>query len=121
MSEFKPRFSWNFSVPSSIKLPVQLLAFITLVSSFLSITFYFSIQPEIPLLYSLSQPEQQLVTKEWIFIFPAILLFITIVHSWILFKMTQVQELLTQLFSLTSIIIALLFLISQLRILYLIT
>lgn len=121
MAQFQSRINWKWKIPKEIKLPVGLMYLSFLLSSLLSVTVYFSLQPVIPLFYTLTQLEQQLVVKEWIFIFPTAIALISAVHSYILFRMQDGHMLLLQLFSWTSILIISLFLISQIRIILLVT
>jgi len=121
MAQFQSRIQWRWQIPKEIKLPVGLLYISFLLSTLLSLAVYFSLQPVIPLFYTLTQAEQQLVAKEWIFIFPVIIASMAVVHSFILYRMQEGHILLLQLFSWTSILISALFLISQIRIILLVT
>jgi hypothetical protein len=121
MAQFQSRVQWRWKIPKEIKLPVGLLYLSFLTSALLSLSVYFSLQPVIPLFYTLTQPEQQLVAKHWIFVFPTIVGLISIVHSYILYRMQEGHMLLLQLFSWTSILISFLFLLSQIRIILLVT
>lgn len=121
MAQFRSRLRWHWNIPKEIKIPIGMLYLTTLVSVLLSLSIYFSLQPVIPLFYSLPQPEQQLVSKEWIFIFPLFTILISIVHSMIAYRLQSGHILLLQLFSWTSVFISILFLISQIRIILLVT
>ena len=43
---------------------------------FRGVGYFFLLQPQIPLFYSLARVEDQMVNKEWIFLFPALALLI---------------------------------------------
>ena len=70
MAQFQSRITWRWQVPKEIKLPLGLMYLCAMISWLISLSTYFSLQPAIPLFYTLAQPEQQLVVKEWIFLFP---------------------------------------------------
>ena len=70
---------WD-TISSVVKLPLQISVGITGLISIASTIFYFFVQSTIPLFYSLARPEQALVQKEWIFLYPALSLVITLTH-----------------------------------------
>lgn len=70
---------WD-SISSVVKLPLQISVGLTGLVTISTTIFYFFAQPVLPLLYSLARPEQALVSKEWVFLFPALSLFITLTH-----------------------------------------
>jgi hypothetical protein len=121
MAQFQSKIKWGWQIPQEVKYPVILLNLLFLVSALLSIVVYFGMQPVIPLFYTLTQPEQQLVAKEWIIIYPSGLALVSIIHSFILYRLQSGQLLLLQLFSWTSVLISLLYFISQIRLVMLVT
>ena len=121
MAQFQSRITWRWQVPKEIKLPLGLMYLCAMISWLISLSTYFSLQPAIPLFYTLAQPEQQLVVKEWIFLFPILITFITFLHSWIAYKLQDGHMILLQLFSWTSVLIVAFFALSQLRIILLVT
>ena len=54
------------------KLPFLLALLMASISTFTTLITYPSLQPELPLFYSLALPEQQLIAKEFIFLLPAV-------------------------------------------------
>ena len=54
------------------KLPFLLSLLLASISTFTTHISYPSLQPELPLLYSLALPEQQLIAKEFIFLLPSV-------------------------------------------------
>lgn len=121
MAQFQSRIHWKWQVPREVKLPLGLTYLGALFSWLVSLSTYFSLQPIIPLFYTLAQLEQQLVAKEWIFLFPVLITLITISHSWISYKIQTGNSILLQLFSWTTVIIVAFFALSQLRIILLVT
>lgn len=59
-----------FQTPQDLKTPLLLCLLVIGISGLITVTSYSRIQPEIPLFYSRSSPDQQLVAKQWIFLFP---------------------------------------------------
>lgn len=53
------------------------LSILMSIGAFVAIPF---VQPEVPIFYTLAQPERQLVPKGWLLLFPAIAWFITLLH-----------------------------------------
>ena len=70
---------WD-SISSVVKLPLQISVAVTGLITISTTTFYFFAQPVLPIFYSLARPDQALVEKEWIFLFPALSLLITLTH-----------------------------------------
>lgn len=120
MAEFQSRIQWKWNIPKELKTPLGVIYLITLISALTSLSTYFRLQPVIPLFYTLPTPAQQLVAKEWIFIFPGVLLSISFLHSVISYKIQKEHALLLQLFAWTTVGIVFAFLISQIRILLLV-
>ncbi len=121
MAEFQSRIQWRWSIPKELKTPLGSIYLITMISMLLSLSGYFRLQPVIPLFYTLPTPAQQLVAKEWIFLFPGLLLFISALHTTISYKLQKEHTLLLQLFTWTSVGIVLTLVLSQIRILMLVT
>jgi len=121
MAHFESRIRWKWNVPKELKTPLGSVYLITLVSTLLSLSSYFRLQPIIPLFYTLPQLEQQLMPKEWIFLVPALLLSISVLHTYIAYRLQKEHTLLLQLFAWTSVGIVLTFLLSQIRVLLLVT
>jgi hypothetical protein len=82
---------------------------------------YFRLQPVVPLFYSLPRESQHLVAKEWLFIFPAISMFITILHGSILTTSQNSEALLLRLFAWTTVSIQIVLFLALLRIVLIIT
>lgn len=119
-SEKKP--SRKFIVLSKeIKTPFLMIYLVSLLTSLISLTLYFRIQPEIPIFYSLAQPAEQLAAKEWIFLFPAISIFISVAHSLLLRLINKSEKLIRKLFAWTTVVVQLMLLLAMLRILYIIS
>lgn len=70
--------------------------------------FYFISQPVIPLLYSLPRAEQALVPKLWIFALPAASLTITVVHTILISKFRDLDELILKMFAWVTVFLQIL-------------
>lgn len=100
-------------------LPISLLISAT---SFLGVLiFYFNLQPQVPLFYSLARKSQYLAAKGWLFLFPALSLLITLVHFSILKMIHTADPLLIKLFTWITVGMQVLLGIALLRIILIIS
>ncbi len=72
--------------------------------------FYFIAQPIVPLLYSLPRAEQALVPKLWLFVLPAASLSITVVHTILISKFRDLDELILKMFAWVTVFLQVLLL-----------
>jgi len=121
MARFQTRLSWRWTIPKEAKLPLGLVALIGLISWLVALTTYFTLQPVIPLFYTLPQLEQQLVAKEWIFLLPSLIALVAVLHSFIAYRLQDGFSLLLQLFTWTSVLVAGGFFLAFIRIVLLVT
>ena len=63
------------------KTPFLLSVLFSSLTVFLTVSAYTSLQPVIPLYYSLPQPEQQIVSKQFIVIVPLLSICVVIIHT----------------------------------------
>lgn len=110
-----------FLIPQTVKTPFLIIYLLTLVSALLTLTFYFRTQPVIPIFYSLPEPEQHLAAKEWIFIFPTLMFFVSLVHTSFTRFLNRSEKLLLNLFAWTTVVVQTVFLLALLRIVYIIS
>ena len=80
--------------------------------------YFFLLQPQIPLFYSLSRVEDQMTNKEWIFLFPALVLLI-IVYERLESKPLQSSEAAEKILSIGTTLSLLFLLTALVRILVL--
>lgn len=104
-----------------VEIPLTISIFTSLVVLAASIAFYFTLQPVIPLFYSLALPSQYLVSKEWIFVFPAFSFGITIGHLIIIKLIKEYEVVLLKLVAWSSIILQILLCLAMIRIIINIT
>ena len=82
---------------------------------------YFKIQPQVPLFYSLARPAEQLASKEWLFVIPAISGAISFIHLILLNSYLEYDRMILKLFSWSTVALQLVISLGLLRILYIIS
>jgi hypothetical protein len=84
--------------------------------------YFFVLPPQIPMFYSLARPQDQLADKIWIFVFPALAVFMGLVQIPFM-RVHQAEEHQTtvRVFSLGSIFLLVLLAIVFTRIIFLVT
>lgn len=106
---------------SASKIPLLWSFLITTASALAVSVFFFKIQPQVPIFYSLPRPAQHLASKQWLFLFPAISFLISFIQVVILRIIKQKDKLLIKLFAWTSVGMQFLLGIALLRILIIVT
>jgi len=97
--------------------PAQLVALLfSVLATISAVVFFFTAQPEIPLLYTLSLPEQALVPKIYIFILPALSFFTLIINLVFLHQLHREKDIIFLLFSWSNMVVQLLFFTAIIRI-----
>ncbi len=104
-----------------LSLPLKISMIITLVMLVETALFYSRLQPEIPLFYSLADPEQQLAHKPWIFILPAISLLINSLHLILIRVFNQLEELVLNLFTWSTVVLQIILLMTLTRLISIIS
>lgn len=106
--ELPGQFKLVDEFPLNTRLPLRLtlgLCFIQIMAAGLSL---FWIQPEIPLLYSLANPRQQLVARWWILIFPVLSSLFLSWHFYLVKSLKNWAEIIIKLIAWGSVILQLL-------------
>ena len=88
-----------FQAPKELKLPLLLCLLAVGISGLITVTTYSSTQPQVPLFYSLSNPDQQLVPKQWLFFFPILSALILILHRIFIYFLRKQDEKITKMFT----------------------
>jgi len=123
------RFSagWhNFSallrvrLPQYLKTPVLVCFFLSSLMALIVLASYMSIQPVVPLFYSLPQPNDYLVPKIWLAVFPILSFIITLSHLIWLKSIQTYEKVIQQLYIWLTVIIQLVFLLALIRIIWII-
>lgn len=108
-------------IPKYLKTPVLFSFLITMLLVLTTLVFFFRVQPQIPIFYSLARTSQHLASKHWLFLFPSISLIINLLHLLIIRLSRSTNKLLLQLFAGTTMVMQLLLGLALLRILIIIT
>ena len=90
-------------IPQSVKTPITFSWIIFFVYLVITIIFYFISQPEVPIFYSVATKSEQLAPKLFLFVFPLISLFITVIHFFIARLLQKFSEVLLKLFVGTTV------------------
>ncbi len=109
-----------FQAPQELKTPLLLCLLIVALSGLITVTTYSRTQPEIPLFYSLAQPEQQLVNKQWLFLFPIVSAAILVIHRISIQFLRKHDEKLTKIFTWMTLFLLAVLNFALVRILYVI-
>lgn len=117
------KLSQLFRIPFSnaLRTPVLLTFLLTCVTILLVLIYYFSLQPVVPLFYSLAQPDDFLVNKIWLIIFPIMSTLILLIHLAMLNSLAQYEKTIQQLYIWVTMAIQFLLLLALIRILWIIT
>ena len=108
-------------IPKYLKTPF-LVSFLTVVVMFLiTLIFFFRIQPQVPLFYSLARPSQHLTSKSWLFLLPSLSLIIGLAHLMIAKIAKHTDRLLMKLFVWATVGVQLILGLALFRILAIIT
>jgi hypothetical protein len=110
-----------FFIPKIIKTPFLIIYLSTLVSALLTLIFYFGTQPVVPIFYSLAEPQQHLIAKEWLFLFPVLSLIVSILHTGLIKFIMKSERLLLTLFAWTTVVVQTVLLLALVRIIYIIS
>ncbi len=108
----------KFVIPESAKKPLSYSVAISLLITVAAVSYFIAAQPAVPMFYSLAQPNQQLATKPWLFLFPGIAFAINFIHLLLLSAMKDYEIILLRLFGFFTVVIQFLLLLALLRIIY---
>lgn len=103
-----------------LKTPFLCSSLITAIVSLILLTTYFTLQPVVPIFYSLAQPTDSLVPKYWLFVFPIFSVVITAGHFALLRTLREHGQFIQQLFAWTTVVLQVVLAVAFLRIIYII-
>lgn len=109
-----------FSRHSYLKTPFLISLLFTVALSLVLLILYFSLQPEVPLFYSLAQPQDYLVPKQWLILFPLFSSGITLGHFALLRSIQNYGKVIQTLFAWTSVSLHIMLIVAFARIIYII-
>lgn len=108
-------------IPNFIRTPFRISLFFSLLIILITLVMYGSLQPEVPLFYSLPKSSQQLANKIYIFLIPVISLVITLGHFSLLLISKNMERRLKKMFAWITVIFQIVFFMIFLRIVLIIT
>jgi len=111
----------SMKIPKFLKTPLLISILVTFITSFVSVSFLLSVQPVIPLMYTLADSNQQLVAKQWLLVFPSASFIINFCHMMTLSMMKKYRKVLLQIFAWSTVLLQFLLLLSMIRIITLIS
>lgn len=103
-------------IPKIVRLPVLISLLCASLTGFITVVAYQNLQPIVPLWYSLTQLEDQLAPKVWLFTLPLVAMGVTIGHVFLLRYLLKNDEIVMQLFAWLTVVITILLLLSLVRI-----
>jgi hypothetical protein len=109
------------NVPDFIRKPFRISLFFSLLIILITLIMFMSLQPEIPIFYSLPKSSQQLADRVYIFLFPIISLMITTSHFSLLMLSKNMERRLKKMFAWSTVILQVVLFIIFLRIILIIT
>jgi hypothetical protein len=92
---------------------------LTFVAAILGIGSLFLLPSEVPIWFSLAIPEQQLMPKVLILVFPVTMLVICLLHTLIIRRLRSMDETIIKIFSFGTTLTTLLLLVGLIHIMYL--
>lgn len=104
-SVYQPPESLGQERPNFYASTLKIVLFLSLAMSVATIVLLTFIQPEIPLFYTLSQPERQLAPKIWLFLFPALSWLITFFHFTLIKTLKDLEQNIQKMFCWTTVVI----------------
>lgn len=108
-------------IPNFIRQPFRISLFFSFLIILIALIMYGSLQPEIPLFYSLPDSSQQLANKIYIFLVPIISFLITIGHFALLLLSKSMEKRLKKMFAWITVILQIIFFMIFLRIILIVT
>lgn len=106
--------------PSTLKSPLKYSLLLTGIITFLCVSTVFFLQPQIPLFYSMPTASEQLASRYWILLFPALSLTITVLHIILTGLFSKTEEAVLRLFCWLTVVVQVLVLAVVCRLLVLV-
>lgn len=118
------KFTWkrpSFQLPQYLKVPFLISLLNSSILALTVLVMYWSLQPIIPLFYSLAQSNDFLVDKSWIAVFPIVGFGITFGHLALVRQLFHHERIIPLLFAWVTVVLQLLLALAFWRIIILIT
>jgi hypothetical protein len=114
-----PTLGWQF--PTEIKASLLGSYVLSLGQALAVLSVYFRLPPVVPLWYTMANAQDQLAAKEWLLIIPALSITVSIVHTLLAPLLNEYGPLLMKLFGWATVVVHVVFALSLLRIIMIIT
>ena len=107
-------------LPKYLKIPFLISFLSSLVISLSFLVLYFGLQPQVPLFYSLPEPANYLVNKQWLIIFPIFSFLVTLGHFYYLRTTHTHEKVIREVAAWSTVVIQLLIALAYFRIIFII-
>lgn len=109
-----------WSLPRSLRIPLLSSLLIGLIMGLSVTALQLTLQPVVPLHYSLAEPNALLVNKLWLFVFPTTSLIITCSHALMLYFQRATDLVLLKLFIWATLLVQVVLAMALVRIMFLV-
>lgn len=106
--------------PNTLKSPLKYSLLLTGIITFLCVSTVFFLQPDIPMFYSMPTASEQLASRYWILLFPALSLTITVLHIILTGLFNKSEEAVLRLFCWLTVVLQIFILAVVIRLLVLV-
>lgn len=107
--------------PAYLRTPLLSIFLISSAQVLIVLIYYFRLQPQLPLFYSLAREAQYLVDKEWLFLFPVFSFTLSFSHLFLLRLLKAYEPLLLKLFAWTTVGFQVILSLALIRIILIVT
>ncbi len=113
--ETPDQFKLAEDLPSRTRLPFRWSWGLGVASTLLAGLGIWLLQPVIPLFYSLADPNQQLVSKWWLLLFPGLSMAFTAIHFTLVRQLKSWTEIIITLLAWSCVVLQIILLMIQVR------
>jgi hypothetical protein len=114
------KLPFTLNLPRYLRTPFQISLLISSLITFVLLVLFFSLQPVVPLFYSLAQPNDYLVSKAWLIVFPVLSFAISFGHLFFIRFLFEHQRIIPKLFAWLTVVVQVLLALSFFRIIVII-
>ncbi len=115
------QFKLESTLPSTTRLAFRWAVWLGIIIAALCGLGLFLAQPIIPLFYSITDPNQQLVSKWWFLLFPGLAFLFTGAHYFLMRSLKDWTEIIIRLIGWSNVALQVMLLLTIVRILWVIT
>lgn len=111
----------NIQFPAEIKASLLGSYVLSLIQVLAVLSVYFRLPPVLPLWYTMANAQDQLASKEWLLVIPILSVTVSVLHTILAPLLNEYGPLLVKLFGWATIIVHVIFAVSLIRIIMIIT